>query len=83
METYQKLGALRAALKQTQYALAEGIGLTQPQISRYERGENDIGQKVLESICAFWCISVVEFHSLDISALYELVKARADKKKGQ
>lgn len=81
METIEKMAMLRHALKQSQDELAQSIGLTQTQICRYESGKNDMSVKTLNKILGYWRITELEFHSLGIIPLRNLIMERAEASK--
>lgn len=57
----QKLQALREEAKLSQYRLAKLSGVSQAYISKYERGENNVGLETLQKVCPVLGVSVAEF----------------------
>lgn len=76
METIEKMATLRHALKESQSELAESIGLTQTQLSRYESNKNQMSVPTMKKILDHWRITEQEFHSLGIIPLCDLIKER-------
>lgn len=57
MEYTDRLKALRIDHDESQAALADAIGISQKQYSRYETGINELPLRYLVRICAYYSVS--------------------------
>lgn len=62
----KKLKKLRIRKNLTQQELAEELGITQKQISRYEKGERNFKQDFLVKLSEYFNVPISEFFSEDI-----------------
>jgi transcriptional regulator with XRE-family HTH domain len=73
METKQKICLIRKALGWSQEAVGASIGIDQRTYGRMENGESKFTISRLEQLCEQWGITHVQFASLDVEKLYELI----------
>lgn len=66
MDVGKRIQTLRKLRNISGVKLADLIGISQAQISRYETGENEVPLSILELICSVLGITLAEFFSEEI-----------------